>query len=123
MGVIRIMEEVEFEIDWEGKKEKVIIKSLSFGEGNDAVRNSITENVDGSRTFDFVGQQEHKLLKSIKKAPFPLTIEALKNLPDTIGNQIFNEFMKLNSIGTVLSKNLGTPSNTGEPSAEETQEK
>jgi len=109
---------MEVEIDYKGKKEKVILKSLSWGENNECVRKGVKIKSDGSREFDFVAQQEYKLLKSIKSAPFDLTIESLKKLPASVGDFLFNKMNELNKLDNDVTKNLGTPSVAKEVSVE-----
>jgi len=109
---------MEVEIDYNGKKEKVVLKSLSWGENNECVRQGIKVNADGTTKLDFVLQQEHKLLKSIEKAPFEVTLENLRGLDAKDGDIIFNAMMKLNTVDSDVAKNLKTPSVAKEISVE-----
>ena len=109
---------MEIEIDYKGKKEMVVLRTLSWGENNECVRKGVITKSDGSKDFDFIIQQENKLLKSIEKAPFDLTIESLRKLPSNIGDKLFTEMMKLNKLDGDVTKNLNTPSVAKEVSVE-----
>ena len=109
---------MEVEIDYKGKKEKVVLKSLSWGENNECVRVGMQIKANGKTNLDFVLQQEHKLVKSIVSAPFEVTLENLRALPATDGDKIFNAMMKLNQVESEVAKNLDTPSVAKEISVE-----
>ena len=109
---------MEVEIDYKGKKEKVVLKSLSWGENNECVRIGMKTNPDGSKDFDFVLQQEHKLVKSIVSAPFEVTLENLRNLSAKDGDKIFNAMMKLNQVESGVAKNSSPPLEVKETSVE-----
>jgi len=100
---------MEIEIDWKGKMEKVVIEPLSWGENNDCIRKSVNI-VNGMREIDIVTQNEYKLLKSIKKAPFKLNLEELRKIPVNIGEMLFNKMMEINNITGDNLKNLNPPS-------------
>jgi len=101
---------MEVEIDYKGKKEKVVLKALSWGENNECVRVGMQIKADGTTKLDFVLQQEHKLVKSIEKAPFEVTLENLRALPAKDGDKLFNAMMKLNQVESEVAKNLEAPS-------------
>jgi len=101
---------MEIEIDYKGKKEIVVLKTLSWGENNDCVRAGIK-----GKDVDFVLQQEHRLVKSIAKAPFEVTMETLRELPANIGDKLFNAMQKLNQLEEDVAKNLNSPSEAKEP--------
>ena len=109
---------MEIEIDYKGKKEKVVLKTLSWGENNECVREGMKVSPEGTAKLDFVLQQEHKLLKSIEKAPFEVTLENLRGLDAKDGDIIFNAMMKLNTVDSDVAKNLETPSEVKEISVE-----
>ena len=104
---------MEIEIDYKGKKEKVVLRTLSWGENNDCVRAGMKDN-----KLDFVLQQELRLVKSIEKAPFEVKIETLRELPVNIGDKLFNAMQKLNRLGDDIAKNLSSPLEAKEVSVE-----
>ena len=91
------MDTKDVEITYEGKKEIVTIKKLSWGEANEALRRSIKTTING-KDVDIVSQRENELLLSIIKAPFKLNIESLKQLDKQKGDKIFSEFSQLNKV-------------------------
>ena len=109
---------MEIEIDYKGKKEKVVLKSLSWGENNECVRVGMTVKPDGKTNLDFVLQQEHKLVKSIVSAPFEVTLENLRALPAKDGDKLFNAMMKLNQVESGVAKNSSPPLEVKETSVE-----
>jgi len=109
---------MEVEIDYNGKKEIVVMRTLSWGENNECVRTGMKTNPDGTTKLDFVLQQEHKLLKSIEKAPFEVTLENLRDLSAMDGDKLFNGMMKLNQVSSDVAKNSETPLEVKETSVE-----
>jgi hypothetical protein len=97
----------EIEIDWEGKKEKVIVKKLTFGEMNEIIRQVVGKiTIIGAETpsinIDIVAYREMLLLKSIEYAPFKVDIETIRNLEPEIAMQILAVAEELNPFRSLL---------------------
>jgi len=95
------METKEVEIEWQGKKEKVTLKKLTFGERNDLMSSFIRVKRVGNNMetqVDMKTMMEQSLLKTIIKAPFQVTIEGIRSLPVDIGDKLYAEADKFNTI-------------------------
>jgi len=97
MGV----DKFEIPIEWEGRKETVIIKKLNFGETND-LRHEATEIKIVGNTYQakvHTGRfMELAILKSIVQAPFKNSIEDIRNIPREIGEMLYGEIEKFNNL-------------------------
>ena len=100
---------MEVKIQYNGKEETVKLRKLKWGENNDCVRKS-TSIVNGVSNLDMVTLHELRLLKSIEESPFPKTLEALRELDQAVGDELFNAMQKINTLNEELKKNLETPS-------------
>lgn len=88
-------------IEWNGKKEEVILQTITFGEKNNAARQSIKLVKRGNslqRETDNIRYEVLQLLASIKKAPFPITEDGLNSLPSPVGDQLYAVFNKLHRV-------------------------
>jgi len=96
--------EKEIEIDYNGKKEKITIKRLSFGDRNELLDSFMKIKFVGRETVTEVSYKqmvELALLKCIKLAPFPITIEEIRNLDPETGDFIYSEVDKLNRLSEI----------------------
>lgn len=89
------------EIEWNGQKEKVVLKRLTWGEMNKLMAEVIGKlKVKGGDLpeldIDIVKWRELLLLYSIKSAPFSVDIESIRNLPAEIGEKLYREAEELN---------------------------
>ena len=90
----------ELEVDWNGKKEVIRVKKLTFGEMLDLNQMSAKMSmVGGQAKFDLDQRvmSENCLLKSIIHAPFPLTLQSIRDLPNDLGQELLALFNELNS--------------------------
>lgn len=97
-------EKREFEIEWEGKKEKVVIKRLTFGERNDLWEEVAKIKVVGTQQVVDIKHgrmREIAILKSLMKAPFKISAEDIRNLPAQLGDLIYKEVDEFNTLGLV----------------------
>jgi len=100
------MEET-IKISWKDKEEEVVIASLTYGEYKDIRRKSISHRaVDGNVTSvrDIDLHDELCVLKSIKKAPFEVTLDNIRALSKADGEVIEEVVNRLNfptSNGTI----------------------
>lgn len=109
---------MEVEIEYKGKIEKVKLKRLSWGQNNDCIRKA-TSMVKGQSQLDQVTMHELRLLASIEEAPFQKNVEELRELDFKVGDKLFNEMQKLNSLSEDDKKNLDTPSSVKNSQATE----
>lgn len=77
----------EIEIMWNGQqgdeKVKIRIGAISYGDYNDAIRKSMKITMVGSQpqaNIDTPTLEEHIILKSIKEAPFVVSIDNIRKL-------------------------------------------
>jgi hypothetical protein len=99
------VEKKEIPIEWEGRKEVVVIKKLSFHETNELYDDpSVLEQRIIGKIVDVkvkTGKlKEVAMLKSIMKAPFKIDMTTFidPSFPNEIGNQIFEEINKLSKL-------------------------
>lgn len=92
--------EKELIIEYNGKEEKVILKDLTWGENNDAVKDALKLGLS-----DLVSIHECRLVRSIKKAPFPISREGIRGLSRRTGDRLFNEMQALNGLSGDEAKN------------------
>ena len=88
-------------IDWDGKQEDVELKELTFGEYNDLMEEAAEVKLIGTTPqvkISHSKMKEFALLKAVTKAPFEKSIQAIRNLPRAIGDQLYAEVDKLNTI-------------------------
>ena len=90
----------EVEISWEGKKEAVQVKKLSFGEMLDLLQISTKMNIVSGQTNFQLDQQAMSvncLLKSVVLAPFPITAVGVRDLDNELGQYLCTVFSELNT--------------------------
>jgi hypothetical protein len=90
----------ELEIDWNGKKEIIRLKKLSFGEMLDLNQTSAKMSmVGGVAKFDLdqKAMSENSLLKSIIFAPFPINNQSIRDLDNELGQELLTVFNDLNT--------------------------
>ena len=90
----------EHRIEWNGKKESVWIKKLSFGEMLDLNQASAKMTmIGGVPKFDLdqTAMSTNCLLKSIVAAPFPVTMEGIRNLDNELGQELVSTFNIVNT--------------------------
>ena len=93
--------EKQVEIEFNGKKELVVLKRLSFGEKNKLEEEATDIKVIGGQPVVKISTSKMKelaLLKSITKAPFTIDLNSIQALPQEIGAKLFDEFTTLNEI-------------------------
>jgi hypothetical protein len=93
------MKTKDVSIEWNGGKETVTIKRLTFGEMNAVSEEALTVRMLNGQPNVDVSQMKLKeigLLKGIVKAPFPITIDSIRNLEMEVGNALFEAFSELN---------------------------
>lgn len=91
----------EVEIEWNGQKENVVLKRLTWGEMNQVLAESLGKvRVIGGEVptleFDIIRYREALLLKSIVEAPFKIDISQIRQLPQDVGDVLFQKAMELN---------------------------
>jgi len=94
------MKTAEVEIDWNGKKELVRLRRLTFGEINQLTEDSTDIRVSNGQPVMKISQKvmrENGLLKSIVEAPFTICLSEIQNLDFEIGTKLFQAFEELNS--------------------------
>jgi len=85
--------ETETEIKWNGKIEKVVLKSITYGEKNEIIRQSNKIRIVGKQTIvepDLTLFQELLILKSLKTVPFKISIDNVRALSTTDGEKLYN---------------------------------
>src|SRR3989338_3236815 len=96
------IETKEVEINWKGNKEKVELKELSFGERNQCLRESTEIDVmTGKGRIDPVTFNEKRLLRSIIKASFEVTLNNINSLRSRDGDKLFKA---LDEFGTLTEE-------------------
>lgn len=91
----------EVQIDWQGRPERVVLKRLTFGEKNRLAEESTEIRLIAGQPnakVSISAMKELGLLKSIITAPFPITLEQIRNLDPDTGELLFNEFQSLNNL-------------------------
>ncbi len=95
-------------IDWKGGPEEVLLKKPTFGKRNEAIKKATNSTfVDNKlkRELDETELKEWLLVFCIVKAPFPVTIEGVRDLPYEIGDKLLNELEDLMSVKEAVKKN------------------
>lgn len=90
----------ECEIEWQGKKEVVLVKKLSFGEMLDLNQASAKMSYEGGQprfTLDQKAMSEYSLLKGILEAPFTVNKESIRELDNETGQFLLTVFNRLNA--------------------------
>ena len=92
----------EISIDWNGGKQIVIMKRLTFGEMNQLTEEATDIKVINGQPIVKVSQKVLKelgILKSIVSAPFTIDLQSIQGLEAEVGNILFEEFSDLNQQG------------------------
>lgn len=96
------IEKKEIPIDWEGRKENVVIKKFTFGDENEIRRQATQLKYIGTTpnaTVDMGKFMEMTLLKGIMKAPFKHgSIQEIQALPAKLGKKLYDEIEKFNEL-------------------------
>ena len=90
----------DVDIDWDGRKEVVRIKKLSFGEMLDLNQVSTKMSYASGQTqmsFDAKALSQECLLRSIIEAPFPVTLQGIRDLDKELGEKLVMTFNELNA--------------------------
>lgn len=94
------MKDIEVEIA--GQKQIVTIKRLSFGEKNMLEEEATDIKLVGTSPVVKISMSKLKelsLLKGIVKSTYPIkNIEDIRNLPQEVGDLLFNEFTEINQV-------------------------
>ena len=107
------MKEKEVEIDWEGKKAKVLLRKLSYGDRNECLRKATKINpMTQSGELDPYTFNENRLLKAVKSGPWGavLTLETVKQFEPEVGDYLVSEIDKLNELDAEIIKKSSDPS-------------
>jgi len=98
-----------FEIDWEGKKEEVIIKKLSAGERWDLIdRYMHMDMVEEVSRGSMSAKDMHlnAMLMGLHKAPFPVTEDYISyELDGEIGDILYKKIEEFNGFTKKQKKN------------------
>jgi len=89
----------DIEIDWNGGKQIVKMKKLTFGEMNQLTEESTDVKIVNGQPIVKVSQKSLKelgLLKSIVSAPFTIDLGSIQGLDAEVGNLLFEEFSEMN---------------------------
>lgn len=111
----------EIEIDWEGKKEKVVIKKLTYGERAEYVEKFMNvgmHNVD----ISIAAMQVQAIIASTHTAPFPINEDYVRyELDGDVGEIVYDAIESFNKLNSDTTKNSDGPSST-EPSVQKSTE-
>ena len=89
-----------FDIEYNGKTEKVEIKKLNYGEFNDLQRSCMKMQMLGGTPkldVDQVAMNENSILKSIISAPFTVNLEEIRNLDREVAEVILENVSEMNT--------------------------
>ena len=94
---------MEIEIDYNGKKEIVVLKALDFGESLDVKKElgEVTVTKNGDSKFNMKNYSNYVIIlmvKSIKTAPFEINAKTIRGLNSSVGNKISNAAQELNPL-------------------------
>lgn len=107
------METKTLKIQWNGTEAEVQIKRLTFGEKNDIQEQAVKIRVIGNSTQATVSNKvlkEVSLTTAIVKAPFEhKIIDEIRNLPADIGDYLFEEINKFNTLDTIKKSDSNMP--------------
>jgi len=93
------MRQAEVEIEWEGRKETVVVRELTFGEHNEVLSKSLkVRNVGGLSQvdFDIATYRKEVMKKAIVKAPFDKN--RIDDIPLSVANKIWEKIAELNPL-------------------------
>ena len=96
------IEKKELDIEWEDRKEKVIIRKLDYGEDGDITSQSLQTKYIGTMpqvTMDTVKFRQLYLWKSLMKAPFKFdTFNDILRLPKKLAKILEKEIINFNEL-------------------------
>jgi hypothetical protein len=110
----------EFEVDypvkwnrdtkkWETEKKKIVIKLMNYGDKIALTDSYMKMEVVGKNVtprMSYRDMVEQTMLKALKSAPFPITLEGIRSIPSaSTGNEIFNKIKDLNELTEEEKKN------------------
>lgn len=107
-GKERDVRVLEFEVDWEGKKEIVQVKKMSYGDRALHAERYIKIEVLGEAqrtTVDIRAMQIHAICIATVKAPFPISEDYVTyELDGDLGALIYQKIDKFNKLGDAKKK-------------------
>lgn len=106
--------EKEIEITWNGRPEKVKIRTLLYGDEVEIRGKSRHIDEEGKLQTDFAKAELLTLQYSIVEAPFAKDMETIKKLPANIGNKISEAANELNKVTEETKKKSDLPLGSGE---------
>ena len=89
----------EVEIEWEGKKEVVVVRELTWGEYNEVMEAAIDVYMVGGvpqTKFRYSKYRFELMKRALEKAPFPK--EKIAELPRSIAEKIWRAVEELNPL-------------------------
>lgn len=95
------MKTKEIEIEWNGKKEKVVIRKLGFAERNTFMEKFTETKLIGDSAQVFIHPFKMKTLAlqtCVVEAPFKTDIASLESLDPDVGDKIYEEIEKFNKL-------------------------
>ena len=103
-------------IEWEGKKEEVVIKKMSFGERAQYGEKFVNVQIKGEFqdiSISIAQMQIQAILAATHKAPFPITEDYVTHELDCdIGELIHKEIDKFNKLTPTVKKKFDGLSST-----------
>ena len=106
----KLMRIHEFDIDFEGKKEKVKIKKLAYGERSELTETFMKVEILGKNQqktkYSYHDMIMNSMLKCIVTAPFPITRDYIYSiLEPNLGKDIYDKIDQLNKLNKETKKN------------------
>jgi len=95
------VEKKEISIDWEGRKEVVVIRKLTYGDVLDLREEAMDLKFIGMMPQVKFNSSKYELLsihKSVMKAPFKIEVEAIRQLPKEIGELLAKEVTEFSNL-------------------------
>lgn len=91
----------EVEVEWDDKPVKVKVGAVSYGDYNEALRKAMVITMTGnipSAKVDSSGLEETMVLKSIKEAPFPISLDNIRKLSIQDAKKIYRVANELSGL-------------------------
>lgn len=104
------IEKKEISIDWEGRKEVVVIRKLTYGDILDLREESMDMKFIGTIPQIKFNSGKYELLsihKSLMKAPFKIEVESIRSLPKETGELLAKEVTEFSNLGEKKKEILG----------------
>jgi hypothetical protein len=108
-----IMKTKEIMLEYEGNETKFVIKRLSFGERTEIEQQSAPLRQIGTEVRMFPDRAMAKLLtvvKGLASAPFTINLVEVKKLDGGLGEELYQEIEKFNSLPDKKKANSSGPS-------------